>query len=129
VGRKKIKCKLKWEKPLRSGSRRSSGDYEVPGDVLILLGENGLISSICETGEWPKDFFEIAMITLKKPEAAKCSKHCTVSHIALTMKIVAGILRRRFEGQVEDVLGEDHFVFRGGKGTSDAIGMLRIISE
>jgi len=29
----------------------------------------------------------------------------------------------------EDVLGEDQFGFRRGKGTRDAIGMLRIISE
>jgi hypothetical protein len=70
-----------------------------------------------------------AVITLKKPEAAKRSKHCTVSLIALTAKIVTRILRRRLEGQVEDVLREDHFVFRGGKGTGDAIVMLRIISE
>ena len=83
-----------------------------------------LISSIYETGEWPKDFVKVAMITLKKPKAAKCSKHCTVSLIASTANIVARILRRRFEWQVEDVLGEYHFVFRAGKRTSAAIGML-----
>jgi hypothetical protein len=31
--------------------------------------------------------------------------------------------------KIEDVLGEDQFGFRKGKGTRDAIGMLRIISE
>ena len=46
------------------------------------------------------------------------------SHI----KIVAKILRRRIEKKIEDVLG-DQFGFRRGKGTRDAIGMLRIISE
>jgi hypothetical protein len=39
------------------------------------------------------------------------------------------ILRRRIEKNIEDVLGEDQFGFRRGKGTRDAIGMLRIISE
>jgi hypothetical protein len=39
------------------------------------------------------------------------------------------ILRRRIERKTEDVLGEDQFGFRRGKGTRDAIGMLRIISE
>jgi hypothetical protein len=39
------------------------------------------------------------------------------------------ILRRRIEKNIEDVLGEDQFGFRSGKGTRDAIGMLRIISE
>ena len=31
--------------------------------------------------------------------------------------------------KIEDVLGEDQFGFRRGKGTRDAIGMTRIISE
>ena len=48
---------------------------------------------------------------------------------AHTAKIVAKILRRRIENKIEDVLGEDQFGFRRGKGTRDAIGMLRIISE
>ena len=49
--------------------------------------------------------------------------------IAHTAKIVVKILRRRIEKKIEDVLGEDQFGFRRGKGTRDAIGMLRIISE
>ena len=36
---------------------------------------------------------------------------------------------RRIEKKIEDVLGEDLFGFRRGRGTRDAIGMLRIISE
>jgi hypothetical protein len=38
------------------------------------------------------------------------------------------MLRRRIERKIEDVLG-DRFGFRRGKGTRNAIGMLRIISE
>ena len=83
-----------------------------------------------ETGEWPKGFTEVTMIALKKkPQATKCSNHRTISLIAHTAKIVAKILRRRIEKKIEDVLREDQFGFRIGKGTSDAIGMLRIISE
>jgi len=65
----------------------------------------------------------------KKPQATKCSDHRTVSLIAHTAEIVAKILRRRIEKKIEDVLGEDQFGFRRGKGTRDAIGMLRIIWE
>ena len=70
------------------------------------------------------------MIALKKkPQATKCSDHRTVSLIAHTAKIVvAKILRRRIENKIEDVLGEDQFGFRRGKGTRDANGMLRIMS-
>jgi hypothetical protein len=68
------------------------------------------------------------MIALKKkPQATKCSDYCTINLIAHTAKIVAEILRRRIERKI-DVLG-DHFGCRKGKGTSYAIGMLRIISE
>jgi retron-type reverse transcriptase len=52
-----------------------------------------------------------------------------ISLIAHTAKIVAKILTRRTEKKIEDILGEDQFGFRRGKGTRDAIGMLRIISE
>jgi hypothetical protein len=51
------------------------------------------------------------------------------SIIAHTAKAVARILRRRIERKIEDVLGEDQFGFRRGKGTMVAIGMLRITSE
>jgi len=89
-----------------------------------------LVNSIYETGEWPKDFTEVTMITLKKkPQVTKFSDHRTISLIAHTAKIVAKILRRRIEKKIEDVLREDQFGFRRGKGTKDAIGMLRIISE
>jgi hypothetical protein len=115
---------------------RNKKATDVPGDVLKLFGEGGLkimtklINTIYDTGEWPKDFTEVTMIALKKrPQATKCSDHCTISLITHTVKIVAKILRRRIENKIEDVLGEDQFGFRRGKGTRYAVGMLRIISE
>jgi hypothetical protein len=65
----------------------------------------------------------------KKPNAAKCSYHRTIILIAHTAKIVDRIPRRRIERKIEDVLGEDQFGFRRGKGIRDAIEMLRLISE
>jgi len=55
---------------------------DVPGDVLTLLGENGLKLmtqwiNIYETGEWST---EDTMIAVKKnPKATKCSNHRTYS--------------------------------------------------
>jgi retron-type reverse transcriptase len=69
------------------------------------------------------------MIALKKPKAAKRNDIRTISLIAHASKIVARILRIRMERKIVYALGEDQFGFRRGKGTSDAIGMLRIISE
>jgi hypothetical protein len=117
-------------------NKKATTDDDVPGDVLTLFGEGGLkimmklINTIYETGERPKDFTEVTMIALKKkPQTTKCSGHRTISLIAYTAKILAKILRRRIENKIENVLGEDQFGFRRGKGIRDAIGMLRIISE
>jgi hypothetical protein len=117
-------------------NKKATGDDDVIGDVLKLFGEGGLkimaklINTIYETGQWPKDFTEVTMIALKKkPQATKCSNHRTISLIAHTAKIGTKILRRRIEKKIEDVHGGDQFRFRRGKGTRDAIGMLRIISE
>ena len=113
------------------GNRKATGDDDVPGDVLKLLGEGGLkiltklINTIYETGEWPKDFTEVTTIAIKKRiQTTKCSDNHTISLIAHTAKIVAKIGRKN-----EDALGEDQFGFRRGKGTRDAIGTMRIISE
>jgi len=115
---------------------KATGDDDVPGEVLKLFGEcdlkimTKLINTIYETGEWPKDFTEVTMIASnKKPQAKKCSDHRTISLIAHTAKKVAKILRRRIGKKIEVVVGEDQFGFRRGKGTRDAIGMFRIISE
>ena len=49
------------------GNRKATGDDDIPGYVLKLLGEGGLkimtklINTIYETGEWPKDFTEVTM--------------------------------------------------------------------
>jgi len=112
-------------------NRKATGNNYVLEDVLKLLGEGSLkilkklINTIHETGEWPKDFTEVTTIALKKKtQATKCSDNHTISLIAHTAKIVAKIGRKN-----EDALGEDQFGFRRGKGTRDAIGTMRIISE
>jgi hypothetical protein len=52
------------------------------------------------------------MIAFKKnTQATKCSDHRTISLISHTAKIIAKILRRRIERNIEDVLGEDQFGF------------------
>jgi hypothetical protein len=70
------------------------------------------------------------MVALKKkPKARKCTDHRTDSLTAHAAKVVASVIRRRSEKKIEDLLREDQFGFRKGKGTRDAILMLRIITE
>ena len=58
-------------------NKKATGDDDVPGDVLKLLGEGGLkiltklINTIYETRPWPKDFTEVTMIALKKNTQTK----------------------------------------------------------
>jgi hypothetical protein len=113
---------------------KATGDDKVSGDVLKLLREydlklmKQLINNIYETGEWPKDF-NVTIITLKKkPKATTCSDHCTINLTAQIRNRVARILRRT-ERKIVDVLGENQFGFRTGKGFPHAIGMLRIMSK
>ena len=96
--------------------------------VLKILTK--LSNTTYNTGEWPQDFAEVTMIALKKKtKVTECSEYRTVSLIANTAKIKAKILRRRVENKIEEVLGEDQFGFGRGKGTRNAIVMMRIIAE
>ena len=62
------------------------------------------------------------MIALpKKNQAKKCSDHRTISLISHTGKIVARFLSKRLESKIEEIIEEDQFGFRKGKGTRDAI--------
>ena len=88
-------------------NRKSTGDDDVPGDVLKVLGEGGLkiliqlINTIYETGERPKDFKEVTMIALKKKtQATKCSDHCTIGLIANTAKIISNNLEEGLKGKL-----------------------------
>jgi len=117
-------------------NRKATGDDDIPGDVLKLLGKGGLkilkklSNTTYNTGEWPQDFTEVTMIALKKKtKATKYGDYRTLSLIAHTAKIIAKILRGRIEKKIEGVLAEEQFGFRIGKGTRDAIGMMRIIAE
>jgi hypothetical protein len=88
-----------------------------------------MISSIYDTGKGFKDFIDVRVIAFKKTNPTKCSDHHTISLIAHTANVVARILRSSIEKKIEDVLGEDQFGFRRGKGTRITTEMLITISE
>jgi hypothetical protein len=111
--------------------KKFTGDV-VPGDVLKLLGKDGfrivtqLINNTDDTGEWPRDFTLVTVIALqKKPKLRYAVTTAQFSLISHTAKV----LRRRIEKKIKDVVGEDQFGFRRGKGASDTDRMLRMISQ
>ena len=125
------------EKAIKDMKRnKATGDDDVPADLLKEIGNKGLkvitklINKIYETGKWPKDFLNVTMVAIeKKQQAKKCSDFRTISLISHVAKIVARIINRRLQQKIEEVMGEDQFGFRKGRGTRDAIGMMRILSE
>ena len=112
--------------------KKATGD-DRPGDVLSLLGEDGLklmFQLINNMWNW-----RVAQVLhwsyndcLRELEATKCRDHHKISLIAHTAKVIVRILRRRIEKKMEGVLG-CQFGFRRGKGMRDEIWMLRRISE
>jgi hypothetical protein len=85
------------------------------------------MNNIYETGEWPTDFIEVTVIALQKnPKTAKWSNHGTVAVRLFTheSKIVMRVfIIRRVEKEIEDLIGDDQFEFKRGRGTTDAARM------
>jgi Reverse transcriptase (RNA-dependent DNA polymerase). len=114
--------------------KKATGDDNIPVDLLKELGDSelkimtALVNKIYMSGNWAKDFLDVTMIALtKKNQGKKGSNHRTISLISQTGKIVAHILSKRLESKIEEVIEEDKFGFQKGEGTSDAIGLMRII--
>ncbi|XP_047491220.1 uncharacterized protein LOC125040612 [Penaeus chinensis] len=89
-------------------NNKSPGDDNIPAEFLKQLGPTGvnimrkLVSKIYHRGEWPED-------SLLSTKATQCSDFRTISLI-------------------EKQLDESQLGFRSGRGTRDAIFMLRIMA-
>ena len=65
----------------------------------------------------------------KKQNATECSDHRTISLISHASKIMLKVLMRRIEGKADSYIEDTQFGFRKGKGTRDAIGVMRMLCE
>ena len=116
--------------------KNAFGDDNIPVDLLKELGYSGLkimtalVNKSYMSGDWPKDFLDVTMIALpKKNQVKKCSNNRKISLISHTGNIVARILGKRLASKIEEIIEEDQFGFRKGKGTRDVIGLMIIISK
>jgi|AKYZ01.1.fsa_nt_gi Reverse transcriptase (RNA-dependent DNA polymerase). len=88
------------------------------------------IKNMYERGELPEDFKKNLMISIpKKSKAKDCKDYRTLSLTAHVSKIVTAIVLKRIDRKIEEVLTEDQFGFRKGRGTREAIMALRLILE
>src|SRR6266576_3275615 len=89
-----------------------------------------LCNRIYTTVEWPKDFVRTVMIPIpKKQGTRKCEEYRTISLISHAAKIMLRILNRRLGRKMEENAGEEQYGFRRGRGTRDAIGVVRTIGD
>ena len=119
-------------------AKKAAGIDEVPAEVLKIMEENGINSvwklcqRIYETGIWPEDFTTAVMITLpKKPNANECKFFRTISLISHTSKILLKILHARMQKKIDTQFGyrNTQFGYRSERGTRDAIGAMRQLTE
>src|SRR6218665_3953895 len=91
-----------------------------------------LCQDIYRTGNWPEDFLQTIMIPIKKKtNAMLCEEYRTISLLTHASKILLKVIAKRLQAKAEadKCLGEDQFCFRKGRGTRDAIGALRMLTE
>ena len=117
---------------------KAEGADGIPAEILKNLGEHatkeliGICQEIYVTGIWPEDFLQSLIVPIeKKRNATNCEDYRTISLLSHASKIMLKVVHRRLEGRMETLhfLGEDQYEFRRGKGTREAIGALRVISE
>ena len=65
----------------------------------------------------------------KKTNTNKCGEHRTISLISHALKTPLKALCNRLTAKVKAYIGRDQFGFMAGRGTRDAIALLRVISE
>ena len=89
-----------------------------------------LANKIYDTGNIPKKMEESEFIVIPKKEGAvECGKHRTISIMSQVAKIVLRVIDERLRRKVEETVDRAQFGFRKGKGTRNAIFVLRTIIE
>ncbi|KAJ4426809.1 hypothetical protein ANN_26608 [Periplaneta americana] len=116
-------------------NEKAIGVDGIPSELVEGLCEDKkkilfLCNEIYEKGEWLEEFTERVLLPIpKKNNPKKCNEFRTISLISHSKKIILRILNRRWYFNVKEQLGEELFGFRKGKGTRDAIGLLRTMGE
>uniref|UniRef100_H3A3N0 Reverse transcriptase domain-containing protein n=1 Tax=Latimeria chalumnae TaxID=7897 RepID=H3A3N0_LATCH len=120
----------------RLKNNKAVGLDRIPAEALKAGGETllnimkAIIDNIWETGEWPDEWVRSEIVTIPKVAGTQeCEKHCTLSLISHASKILLEILRHRISHFTSTEIGEEQFGFVQGKGTTDAILILRNIIE
>jgi len=128
------KLKTKSTSNLKNG--KAEGWDGIPKERIQVLGENdrSAITQLCRSmykeGKWLDDFLKGVMIpTEKKKYTIKCEEYRKISLISHVSKVMLKILMKRLLAKAEPYINEDQFGFRKGKGTREAIAVMKVLGE
>ena len=89
-----------------------------------------MLNTIYDTGEIPKEMLQSIFIVLpKKQGATECEQHRTISLMSHMTKILLRIIMKRIRNKVFTEIADNQCRFIEGKGTANAIYILRQIIE
>ena len=89
-----------------------------------------LLNEIYDTGQIPVDMSRSIFIALpKKPRATDCELHRTISLMSHVTKLLLRIIMMRVRNKINPEIAEEQCGFVEGKGTTNAIFILRTLIE
>ena len=117
-------------------NNKSPGPDKITKEELEALDETGidtvvkLLNDIYNTGYIPKELGRSIFIALpKKPGAVECEEHRTISLMSHVLKILLRVIMKRIRPRIKPEISEEQCGFVEGKGTSNALYMIRMIAE
>src|SRR6267154_48759 len=119
----------------RAKSGKAAGPSGVAADMLKAAGESGVkwVTDICNefvsSGEIPIDWKRSWMVNVYKGKgnALECSSYRGIKLLEHVLKVLERVIEARIRGMVK--LEEMQFGFSPGKGTTDAIFIVRQVQE
>ncbi|GFR88635.1 RNA-directed DNA polymerase from mobile element jockey-like [Elysia marginata] len=99
-------------------------------EVIELDAITKMLNTIHDTGEIPKEMLQSIFITLPKKQGAReCEQHRTISLMSHMTKVLLRIIMKRIRNKVYKEISDNQCGFIEGKGTANAIYILRQIIE
>ena len=115
---------------------KATGTDGVATEMISVLGDLGIervtdiLNKIYNTGYIPEDMRRSIFIALpKKPGATDCGQHRTISLMSHLTKLLLRIIMKRNRIKISEQVAEEQCGFVEGKGTRNAIFILRMLSE
>ena len=125
---------VKVMKSMKKG--KSPGHDGITIEMLLASGNFGLkkivelANKIYNTGYIPKEMYRSIFIAIpKKPNAVECNLHRTISLMSIITKIILRVILNRIKGKLKFEVAEEQYGFTEGKGTRNAIFIMRMITE